>query len=61
MFESMSGFLWFFFVSLALIVLGILFEERLIQFEDFLFTVGRAFLRAIRQTWREYKTQRGWN
>lgn len=61
MFESMTSFLVFFFASLALIVLGILFEEKLIQFEDFLFTVGRAFFYAIRQTWRDYKMQRGWN
>ena len=36
MFETMSSFLWFFFGSFALIVLGILFEEKLIQFENYI-------------------------
>ena len=34
MFETMTGFLWFFFIGLALIVGGILFEEKLIAWED---------------------------
>ena len=33
MFETMSSFLWFFFIFLAMIVFGILFEEKLIAFE----------------------------
>ena len=34
MFETMQSFLAFFFPTLALIVLGILFEEKLIAFEQ---------------------------
>ena len=37
MFETMQSFLAFFFPTLALIVLGILFEEKLIAFENKLF------------------------
>lgn len=37
MFESMSAFLWFFFITLGLSVLSVLFEEKLIAFE------GRVF------------------
>ena len=33
MFETMTGFLWFFFIMLALIVVGILFEKKLVAFE----------------------------
>ena len=33
MFETMQSFLAFFFPTLALIILGILFEEKLIAFE----------------------------
>ena len=36
MFETMQSFLCFFFPTLALIILGILFEEKLIQFEHFI-------------------------
>lgn len=35
MFETMQSFLAFFFPTLALIILGILFEEKLIAFERF--------------------------
>lgn len=34
MFSSMSAFLWFFFIMLGLIITGILFEEKLIAFEE---------------------------
>jgi len=37
MFETMQSFLAFFFPTLALIILGILFEEKLIAFEQKLF------------------------
>lgn len=33
MFETMQGFLAFFIPTLALIILGIIFEEKLIRFE----------------------------
>jgi len=38
MFETMQSFLAFFFPTLALIILGILFEEKLIAFEQKLFS-----------------------
>lgn len=34
MFPTMKSFLIFFFIVLALIILGILFEEKLIAFEE---------------------------
>lgn len=34
MFETMTQFLWFFIPSVLLIGLGILFEEKLIAFEN---------------------------
>ena len=37
MFETMQSFLAFFFPTLALILLGIVFEEKLISFEQKLF------------------------
>lgn len=46
MFETMSGFLWFFFVGLGLITLGIACEEKLVAFE-------KTLLRAIRKVWKE--------
>lgn len=46
MFETMSGFLWFFFVGLGLITLGIAYEEKLVAFE-------KTLLRAIRKVWKE--------
>lgn len=37
MFETMSSFLWFFIPTLILIILGIIFEEKLIAFENRVF------------------------
>lgn len=34
MFSSLESFSIFFFVSLALIILGVVFEEKLINFEE---------------------------
>lgn len=48
MFETMSSFLWAFFISFGLIILGILFEERLVKFERWLFTGLRRFVRSMK-------------
>lgn len=45
MFETMQSFLAFFFPTLALIILGILFEEKLIAFEKW---VMKSILESIR-------------
>ena len=45
MFETMSSFLWFFIPALILITLGIIFEEKLIAFENKLFRAIRKVLR----------------
>lgn len=45
MFETMSSFLWFFFIGFGLIILGIIFEEKLIAFENKLFRAIRKVLR----------------
>ena len=34
MFETISGFLWFFIPTLALICVGIVFEDKLVRFEN---------------------------
>lgn len=38
MFSSMSAFLWFFFIMLGLIITGILLEDDLIAFEEWVTT-----------------------
>lgn len=38
MFETMSGFMWFFIPALALILGGIAYEDKLIALEDKVFT-----------------------
>ena len=43
MFETMSSFLWFFFIGFCLIILGIIFEEKLIALEN---TIWR-FIKAV--------------
>lgn len=45
MFSSMSSFLWCFFVMFGLIITGILFEEKLIAFEEW---VAKSILKSIR-------------
>jgi len=54
MFETMSSFLWFFFIFLALIVIGILFEEELIAIEEAIGETVRQFIRSK----RNHKTNR---
>lgn len=49
MFETMSGFLWFFFIGLGLITAGILFEEKLVAFETWLFGKIRKLVRGGRR------------
>ena len=53
MFETMQGFLAFFIPTLALIILGIIFEEKLIRFE-------RAVLAWIRHKIQKRRTAQ-WN
>lgn len=48
MFPTMKSFLIFFFVMLALIVLGILFEEKLIEFEEHPKETALRFLHSVR-------------
>lgn len=47
MFSTMSSFLWFFFIMFGLIVLGILFEEKLIVFEEHLKKIVCRIVRAV--------------
>lgn len=49
MFLTMKSFLIFFFVMLALIVLGILFEEYLIAFENAVWKTVRDFIRTRKE------------
>lgn len=48
MFPTMKSFLIFFFITLALIILGILFEEKLIEFEEHPKETALRFLRNVR-------------
>ena len=48
MFATISTFLWFFIPSVILISLGILFEEKLIEFEEHLRRLSRKIARKIR-------------
>ena len=49
MFETMTGFLWFFFIGMALIVGGILFEEKLVALECWICrTVWRLVQKGVR-------------
>lgn len=50
MFETMQSFLAFFIPTLALIILGIIFEEKLVQIEN---AVGRVIVRIIRAAYKE--------
>ena len=49
MFESMSGFLWFFIPSLLAICTGILCEDKLIEFENKIARVFRAVVQTIKE------------
>lgn len=51
MFLTMKSFLIFFFVMLTMIILGILFEERLIEFEE---RLKETALRIVRAVWRVF-------
>jgi hypothetical protein len=48
MFSSMSSFLWAFFIMFGLIIIGILFEEKLIAFEDWVIESILEFIRSKR-------------
>lgn len=49
MFESMSSFLWFFIPSLLAICAGIVWEEKLIEFENKIARVFLAIVRTIKE------------
>lgn len=53
MFETMSSFLWFFFIGFGLIILGIIFEEKLIWLEDTIWLFIKAVVIGARMTIRE--------
>ena len=55
MFETMSSFLWFFFIGFGLIILGILFEEKLIALENTIWRFIKAVVIGVRMTIRERK------
>jgi hypothetical protein len=55
MFETMQGFLAFFIPTLALIILGIIFEEKLIWLEDTIWRFIKAVVIGVRMTIRERK------
>lgn len=50
MFETMSNFLWFFFIGFGLIILGIIFEEKLIRLEDTIWRFIKAVVIGVRMT-----------
>ena len=55
MFETMSSFLWFFIPTLILIILGIIFEEKLIRLENTIWRFIKAVVIGARMTIRERK------
>ena len=55
MFETMSSFLWFFFIDFGLIILGIIFEEKLIWLEDTIWRFIKTVVIGARMTIRERK------
>lgn len=55
MFETMSSFLWFFFIGFGLIILGIIFEEKLIWLEDTIWRFIKTVVIGARMTIRERK------
>lgn len=50
MFATMSSFLWFFFIGFGLIILGIIFEEKLIWLEDTIWRFIKAVVIGARMT-----------
>lgn len=53
MFETMQSFLAFFIPTLALIIIGIIFEEKLIWLEDTIWYFAKAVVIGARMTIRE--------
>ena len=49
MFETMSGFLWFFIPTLIAILIGIVIEQKLIRFENRIARVCRAVVKTIKE------------
>ncbi len=52
MFETMQGFLAFFIPTLALIIIGIIFEEKLIWLEDTIWLFIKAVVIGAKRTIR---------
>lgn len=52
MFETMSSFLWFFIPTFLLIIIGIIFEEKLIAFESKFFRFAKAVVAGVKMTVR---------
>ena len=55
MFETMQGFLAFFIPTLAMIIIGIIFEEKLIALENTIWRFIKAVVIGARMTIRERK------
>ena len=55
MFETMSSFLWFFIPTLILIIIGIIFEEKLIALESKFFRFAKAVVAGVKMTVKERK------
>ena len=53
MFETMASFLWFFIHFVLAICTGIVFEDKLIEFENKIARICRAVLKTINQTIKE--------
>ena len=67
MFETMSGFLWFFLIGFVAIMLGITFKERLVALEERMkgrVLQARDFLRAMaalaRHEWQMRRKGAAW-
>ena len=58
MFETMQGFLAFFIPTLALIILGIIFEEKLIRLENTIWRFIKAVVIGAKMTIQERRTSR---
>lgn len=59
MFETFSSFLWAFFIGFGLIILGIIFEEKLIAFEDKIFRFAKAVVIGVKMTISERRHAHG--
>jgi len=58
MFATMSSFLWFFIPTLILILTGIIFEEKLIAFENTIWRFIKAIVIGAKMTIQERRASR---